>query len=186
MTELRKYQRELLQRVQETLISEHGPVMMQLPTGGGKTFIAAHLLADHLIGGCKAVWLTHREELADQTCDMLRRAVRVSVARPNWTRGKAAPPIRDGVAIFMAQTASPRSDQSGIWNRYDDNDLMIIDEAHHAVAKGWERAIRQWPGRVLGMTATPWRLSRKEGFDHLFSKLICGPQVADLQSQEFL
>ena len=132
------------------------------------------------------MWFTHRKELAAQTRDMLRRAVRVSVAIPNWTRGKAAPSIQDGVAVFMEQTVSRRSDQSSIWNEYDDSDLMIIDEAHRAVAEGCKRAIRQWPGRVLGMTATPWRLSRKEGFDHLFSKLICGPQVADLQSQEFL
>ena len=31
------------------------------------------------------------------------------------------------------------------------------------------------------MTATPWRLSEKEGFDHLFDGLLCGPQTADLQ-----
>lgn len=31
------------------------------------------------------------------------------------------------------------------------------------------------------MTATPWRLSEIEGFDHLFRELICGPQVSELQ-----
>ena len=28
----------------------------------------------------------------------------------------------------------------------------------------------------------PWRLSEKEGFDHLFDGLLCGPQTADLQT----
>ena len=134
----------------------------------------------------EAVWITHRKELAEQTCEMLRRDARVRVTIPSWTPGTPAPSIWDGVAVFMAQTASRRSDQPDIWNGYNDDDLMIIDEAHHAVAPGWERAIRQWPGRVLGMTATPWRLSRKEGFNRLFTKLVCGPQMADLQSQEFL
>ena len=45
---------------------------------------------------------------------------------------------------------------------------MVIDEAHHATAESWARAMKQWPGPVLGMTATPWRLSQREGFDHLF------------------
>ena len=36
------------------------------------------------------------------------------------------------------------------------------------------------------MTATPWRLSVKEGFNHLFGDLICGPQVTDLQEIDFL
>ena len=36
------------------------------------------------------------------------------------------------------------------------------------------------------MTATPWRLSKREGFDHLFDGLIRGPQVRELQTQKFL
>ena len=36
------------------------------------------------------------------------------------------------------------------------------------------------------MTATPWRLSENEGFDHLFSGLICGPQASKLQTVDFL
>ena len=45
--------------------------MMQLPTGGGKTRIAGALLADWLTNGSKAVWLTHRKELSEQTRDRL-------------------------------------------------------------------------------------------------------------------
>ena len=33
----------------------------------------------------------------------------------------------------------------------------------------------------MGLTATPWRLSLKEGFDHLFHGLLCGPQIVELQ-----
>ena len=46
--------------------------------------------------------------------------------------------------------------------------------------------MQQWPGRIIGMTATPWRLSKKEGFDHLFGELICGPQTSELQSRRWL
>ena len=65
MIKLRAYQRDLLKQVQDAL-EEHGSarVMMQLPTGGGKTIIAGSLLADWLTGGRKAAWLTHRRELA--------------------------------------------------------------------------------------------------------------------------
>ena len=63
---------------------------------------------------------------------------------------------------------------------------MIIDEAHHATAKGWERAVSRFPGKAVGMTATPWRLSQKEGFNHLFKELVCGPDVPDLQGLDFL
>ena len=86
----------------------------------------------------------------------------------------------------MAQKVSRRTAIMSIWHHYGADDLLVIDEAHHAAAPGWERAMQQWPGRIIGMTATPWRLSKKEGFDHLFGKLICGPQTSELQSRRWL
>ena len=74
MIELRDYQKELLSRVQSELQPDKARVMMQLPTGGGKTVIAAHLLKNRLVNGRKAVWLTHRKELVNQTRRMLSDA----------------------------------------------------------------------------------------------------------------
>ncbi len=196
MIELRPYQESLLQQVQHGLTTEpKARLMLQLPTGGGKTVIAGALLGDWLQGGRKAVWLTHRKELAEQTRRMLTDAGVSAIADVNWTPGEDAPAWGDTAVILMAQTvgrrtARPRHRHSGldpesrggVWNRYTSDDLLVIDEAHHAAAPGWERAMQQWPGPIVGMTATPWRLSEKEGFDHLFDGLLCGPQAADLQA----
>ena len=185
MIELRDYQQDLLAQTQRALAgSPAARIMLQLPTGGGKTCIAAELLADWLKGGLnrKAVWLTHRRELASQTEGMLREAGVPATANIQWAARTGAPVIVKGVVILMAQTVSRRNSRANVWGGYDRGDLMVIDEAHHATAGGWTRAIKQWQGPVLGMTATPWRLSREEGFDHLFSELHCGPQVAALQA----
>ena len=187
MVKLRPYQQDLLRQVQDALDANFkARVMMQLPTGGGKTIIAGALLADWLTGGRKAVWLTHRKELADQTCKMLTDAHIPAMTDVNWMPGTDAPAMSHGAVILMAQTVGRRTANREIWNRYNADDLMVIDEAHHAAAESWERAMKQWPGRILGMTATPWRLSKKEGFDHLFCGLLCGPQVADLQGANWL
>ena len=140
------------------------------------------MLADWLRGGRKAVWLTHRKELAEQTRKMLTDAGVSAITNVNWTPGEDAPAMAGGAVILMAQTVGRRTARREVWNRYDSNDLLVIDEAHHAAAPGWERAMQQWPGPIVGMTATPWRLSEKEGFDHLFDGLLCGPQTADLQA----
>ena len=161
-------------------------IMLQLPTGSGKTRIAGELLSGWLKGGRKAVWLTHRKELAAQTEGMLREAGVTATANMQWTPHTNAPTLLNGVVILMAQTVSRRSGRANVWDGYNRSDLMIIDEAHHATADGWARAMKQWPGPVVGMTATPWRLSLKEGFDHLFRELHCGPQVAALQSDKWL
>ena len=183
MPQLRPYQQTLLRRTQDALAGDsEARVMLQLPTGGGKTVIAGALLADWLAGRRKAVWLTHRKELAEQTRGMLASAGVPAITNVNWTPGEDAPAMAGGAVILMAQTVSRRTARREVWNRYNANDLLVIDEAHHAAADGWARAMRQWPGPVVGMTATPWRLSEKEGFDHLFGDLLCGPQVADLQA----
>ena len=86
----------------------------------------------------------------------------------------------------MAQAVSRRNRSPDVWNAYGPNDLLIIDEAHHATAPGWERAVHQWPGRLVGLTATPWRLEKHIGFDHLFDLMISGPQISDMQSKGWL
>ncbi len=186
MIHLRDYQEDLLDEVQVALSSDKARVMMQLPTGGGKTVIAGALLNHWLTHGRKAVWLTHRRELVLQTRELLASANVEAIIDAQWKSGDDAPARRNRVAILMAQTVSRRNSGNIVWTKYNNDDLMIIDEAHHASADGWTRAMQQWPGRILGMTATPWRLSQKEGFDHLFNALVCGPSVVDLQSGDYL
>ena len=49
---------------------------------------------------------------------------------------------------------------------------MIVDEAHHALAKTYKMMWDAWPeARFLGLTATPYRLSG-EGFTDLFDVLV--------------
>ena len=186
MPELRGYQRLLLDKVAATLRVPYCRTMLQLPTGGGKTHIAGALLERWLANGHKAAWLTHRVELADQTCRLLNQVAVLAVSLRTWPVGDDAPTLPGGVVILMAQTAGRRTSNDEIWGGFDSDDLLIVDEAHHAAASGWERAIKQWPGRVLGATATPWRLSKTEGLDHLFQELHCGPQVKQLQAEGWL
>lgn len=144
MVTLRPYQQELLEKSQASLALEGARVMTQLPTGGGKTEIAGALLKDFLVGGRKAVWLTHREELANQTEERLSLNWSVSAmsGTDSWSPRRPAPRIVNGVVILKAQTVSRRNkDSTVVWNNYGPDDLLVIDEAHHSPATGWERAI---------------------------------------------
>ena len=132
---LRPYQQNLLHRVQDALAADpKARLMLQLPTGGGKTVIAGALLAEWLQNGRKAVWLTHRKELAEQTRGMLTDAGVSAITNVNWTPGEDAPAKAGYVVILMAQTVGRRNARREVWNRYDANDLLVIDEAHHAAA----------------------------------------------------
>ena len=186
MVELRDYQQDLLAQVQSALADPSARVMLQLPTGGGKTRIAAALLRWWLSGGGKAVWLTHRRELSEQTCLVLNKAGVPATNTQTWPTGESAPSRKGGVVVFMGDTVKRRNRSGSVWHNYNAKDLLLIDEAHHAPAAGWERAIKQWPGPVVGLTATPWRLSKTQRFDHLFDTLVQGPQIHELQYQNHL
>ena len=186
MAELHPYQRDLLQQAERMLTEPMARVMLQLPTGGGKTRIAEVLLAGWIRGGGKAAWLTHRRELSAQTRDVLNANGVWAANTLAWGVDDPAPSATDGVIIEMVQTVSRRNRDRSVWDEFGPKDLLVIDEAHHAPARGWERAIDQWPGRVLGLTATPWRIEKNLGFDHIFDLLVPGPQIKDLQSDGYL
>ena len=92
--------------------------MLQLPTGGGKTHIAGALLRRWLHNGRKAAWLTHRTELADQTCGMLADAGVSAISLKTWESGNDAPSVPNGVVILMAQTVGRRTSRMQIWGKY--------------------------------------------------------------------
>ena len=120
MRQLRPYQQDLLSRVQHAL-ADHpkGRLMLQLPTGGGKTVIGGALLAHWLIDNRKALWLTHRKELAERTRGMLTDAGLSARTNIRWTLGTDAPAIAGGGVILMAQTVGRRTDKHRVWNRYN-------------------------------------------------------------------
>jgi DNA repair protein RadD len=70
-------------------------------------------------------------------------------------------------------------------------DLIVFDEAHHAVAGQWEKLINSQPKtKLLGVTATParldgkGRLGTKDGGP--FDDMILGPDTTELIEQGFL
>ncbi|MDE2787283.1 MAG: DEAD/DEAH box helicase family protein [Chloroflexota bacterium] len=111
MIALRPYQQDLLERSQEALALDGARVMTQLPTGGGKTEIAGAFLKEFLVGGRKAVWLTHREELANQTEERLSLnwTIPAMAGTDGWSTGRPAPRNVNGVVILKAQTVSRRN-----------------------------------------------------------------------------
>ena len=140
-------------------------VMYTLPTGGGKTYVGVAAIQRWLKAkppGTRGVWLAHRDELESQAQSDLDDI---------------------GLGSDLALVSSPIRLYNAVRSgrlRFGKNDILVIDEAHHATAETWSRVILEWSGVVLGLTATPWRLSKAEGFDHLYHRLVIGPSKREL------
>ena len=161
---LRDYQQSDLEAVIHATES-HNRIMYQLPTGGGKTKWAVQYAIEHVAsqpGSVEVVVMSHRKEVQKQIQEDFRKFA-------NHINREIVSPMR----LYNRVKSAKRYRQ---WS-YTENDLMIVDEAHHSPAKSWQRPIEEFPGKVIGITATPWRLSRTEGFDHLWDYLHCGPQI---------
>ena len=175
--ELRGYQAETIKDLRQCFMTTKPPrrVIVQMPTGSGKTGVLMSV-AKHWKRG-KVLWMTHRTELADQA---YRQAELWGVERDKidvWT------PVRLYNRIKKAQ------EYGGCpWEKLnvDEMSLLIVDEAHHSTAKTWATVISNFPGDVIGTTATVYRLSKKEGFDHLYNNIVEGPNMKHLTEMKFL
>ena len=164
---LRDYQQEMKLR----LFKEwelHRSVMVQMPTGTGKTHLLAAIVREFLRGSGSRVWIVaHRRELVDQ--------IEETVSRHGMSK-------EDGRVRVMSIQWLSRNRKS----MDEEPDLIVIDEAHHALAETYRILWENYPeARKLGMTATPCRLNGK-GFTDLFDSLIASWTVAEFIGKGWL
>lgn len=175
MTEvLRDYQQEMLDRLHEAWLKKSS-VMVQMPTGTGKTHLMAAVIHENMERGVLIV--AHRVELIGQISQTLD-----SFEVPHGIIDRTTADIDEvtrvhQVVVASIQTLSRRlghKDQSGLTDNTEgfSPELVIVDEAHHAVAKTYRLLWDKWPkAKFLGLTATPCRLN-ETGFTDLFDTLL--------------
>lgn len=158
---LRDYQIEICTRVREAF-RKHRSVMVQMPTGTGKTVVLASLVKEYRPTegqGSGILIVAHRRELIEQIKATIRR---MGIDGKNMT-------------VESIQTISRRMETPSLGK--DGVGLVVIDEAHHALAKTYRMLWEAWPqARFLGLTATPCRLNGK-GFTDLFDVLLSSLSV---------
>lgn len=171
---LRPYQSDLLDRTYSAL-QTHRRVLMQLPTGGGKTVMFVSTIKDYYKEGKRTLLLVHRKELITQACSKIfAQNVPYGLIAAGFT-----PSPSQQVQIASVQTAIRRKLPYHF-------DLIIIDEAHHATAESYRTIVNQYPNaKILGVTATPCRTNGM-GFENDFDYLVHGPQVTDLIKEGYL
>lgn len=145
------YQEDMVKRVQEAF-RHHDSVMVQMPTGTGKTYLLAALVGLFLK---EEVWVVaHRRELVSQIKDTLEKffsslkSTSIKVISIQW----------------LSRHYGEMEEKPG---------LIVIDEAHHALAETYAEVMNAYPkAKKLGLTATPYRLNGT-GFTDLFDTLLC-------------
>ena len=158
---LRDYQLEMKSRLFAAW-ERHRSVMVQMPTGTGKTHVLAAVIRDFLQQSRRAeVWIiAHRRELVEQIEETVGR---YGIAPEEGT-----------VRVLSIQWLAKHWEDVG-----GRPALVVIDEAHHALAATYRELWRRYPeAGKLGLTATPCRMNRS-GFTDLFDVLLTSCSIAE-------
>lgn len=133
------------------------------------TVMFSHVTHGAQTKGRRVSVFAHREEIIDQ----ISRALRLQGVRHGWiTPGRSM--TDDLVHVGMIQTASRRVD------RMPPPDLIVIDEAHHAVSATYQRVLDAYPAaKVLGVSATPARVDGR-GLGDVFDAMVQAPSMREL------
>lgn len=151
---LRPYQADIVARCLEKYQAGGHRTQFIVATGLGKTVIASEILSELLQRDTRsALVLCHAQELALQLEQSFWTQLDKSVPTRVFFGGSLPKPC-EGVNFGLYQTfVSYLSGTDPM-----DYDVVIVDEAHHAMAHGFRRCLDHLRPRFLvGMTATPWR-----------------------------
>ena len=183
--QLRPYQAQAIRDV-SAAFKDHKSVLLQLPTGAGKTAVAGKMIMDlanqsmDRKGGI-GLFLVHRKELITQTVNTLKEVGlgnHVGIIASGYPETPWAP-----IQIASVFTLVRRLDRTREWFRPR---MVIVDEAHHIRANTWEQVLSHWGDAfLLGLTATPARLDGK-GLGKHFGKLVEGPTIQTLIKDGYL
>lgn len=182
--QLRDYQIKADAEIDAAFDAGHKSVLLVLPTGGGKTSVAAHIIHKTEAAEKYTMFVAHRKELIEQCSARLdAQGVEHGIIKAGNKRVN-----NRLVQVASIQTlinrVRPRDGQL-IGHSYR-ADLIIIDEAHRALAGTYLDAIKGFPeARILGLTATPYRSDGK-GLGDLFDVIVSASSPAELTGAGYL
>lgn len=174
---LRKHQIEAKRNILEAW-GKCNSVMLQMPTGTGKTFLFSSIINDIVTSYKRArrdiniLVVAHRMELIDQISETLDR---FGISH-GFIQGAREQHLWKRVQVASIMSLLTEKNYSNTLRQQFD--FIIVDEAHHSLADTYKELFRLFPNaKKLGVTATPWRLNH-ESFLPLYDVLVTTPQVS--------
>lgn len=177
---LRPYQQDVKDKI-FTLWKSEKNVMLQMPTGAGKTILFSSVINDIIkVPDSKILIIAHRKELLEQISSHLSKYnIEHGIISSNRKRC-----LEKRVQVASIQTLTHKNNEE-ITKSFVPN-FIVIDEAHHTLAKTYDQLWKLYPlSWKLGATATPCRINGAPFTNH-FSELISSLSVKELIEKGFL
>jgi superfamily II DNA or RNA helicase len=174
---LRAYQVDLIDRLRAEVAAGRTRILVQAPTGAGKTHVIASVVLLAQTAGLRALVLATRTRLVRQIAERLDGfgvdfGVIAAALRSTGFSG-ASTQVASVDTVYRRCIADARSELPPA-------DVVIFDEAHLALGNSRLRLLARYPHAVVvGFTATPAKHSGRTLGD-FFEVLLGGPTVGQL------
>lgn len=178
---LRDYQINLIQGLRERISNGDTRNIAVLPTGGGKTFVFCSIAKSAFDRGRRVLILTDRVELMKQAGGSLR----AFGLEPITIEAGRSPYLKGSLYTAMIETMKRRLDKPAYRHFLASCDLVIIDECHNRNADKLMPFFRD-DAKILGFTATPSRMGRKNQLGELYESLTVGIGIDSLVKEGWL
>lgn len=173
MNELRPYQTKAISELQAAIRSGMWRLLLALPTGAGKTTIAAEIIRLAVANGKTCLFIVHRVELVTQAVERFKSFGIHSDIMWGSNHTSGAP-----VTVATVQTLARR--------KLPKKDIVFIDETHHATSATYQNILNAYhDAYIIGLTATPYRLDGKP-LGTLYETLVEPVSNRELIGQNFL
>lgn len=177
---LRHYQKQVIADIYSQIRAGEKRILTFAPTGAGKTIISAQIIQHITQKQKKVLFLVHRDILVAQTYEKLQKfGLTCGFIKSGWEENRD-----ELIQIASVQTLGFRE-----WWHTLKTDVVMLDEAH---ITGFSTIVKRMMSEIfpdsiyIGLTATPFRLSKKEGIGDVFEALVCAPMPNDLINQGYL
>ncbi len=176
-----EYQKHMIDWVRFHINEGARTVLLQAPTGSGKTVTAAQIIHNAVEKGSEVVFLAHRRELINQCSNKLEAyGIRHGIIMAgrdmqDWHKVQV-------VSIDTLRARAIKKDRIMMPNAK----LIFIDEAHRSLSNTYLKILSMYPDAVvIGLTATPCR-SDGRGLGHIYEALVMGPSIRWLVDNKYL
>lgn len=161
---LRDYQQQAHDAVLQHW-QEHDNLLAVLPTGMGKTSLAAHVIKSRVQFDFQrarfpkpALFLAHRDELVGQAMRAFPQFVGLVPGLEKAESRAMGAGQNHRVIVASVQSMARRLE----WYPPDYFGTVVLDEAHHATSVEFLRVLNHFSSaKHLGITATAWRTDKK-------------------------
>lgn len=172
---LRDYQVRAITQVRKAIADGHKRIIVCLPTGAGKTTVAAEIVRLSVARNQNCLFIAHRKELVIQCKNRLasfglKPSVIMAEVRSRWSNVMVA-----SVGTLVRRHFPPAK-------------VLIVDECHHSTSTSFAKIIAHYQEQgalIVGLTATPYRMDNAPLGD-LYEKIVSPIQIPELINRGFL